>query len=149
MQPQEYHTLEPLEKHHWWYRALHRRLLKRLAREARRRGGPLRVFDACCGTGGLLRILSRRADVAEAEGCDLHPLALSYARSRGVQVRECSVNELQGMRPAGIWSVRWMCCITGRSPPATSWQGWRSCSPRGGLLLNVAAMPCLARRHDV
>jgi SAM-dependent methyltransferase len=150
MQPQEYHTLAAMEEQHWWYRALHRRLLARLAREARRRGRPLRVFDAGCGTGGLLQILSRRADVAEAEGCDLHPLALSYARSRGVKVRWCSVNELQAL-PSG-WDL--VCSVDvlyhREVTPSHALAGMAALlAPGGVLLLNVAAMPCLARRHDV
>jgi SAM-dependent methyltransferase len=150
MQPQEYHTLAALEERHWWYRALHRRLLERLAREARHRGRPLRVFDAGCGTGGLLRLLTQLADVAEAEGCDLHPLALSYARSRGVKVRRCSVNELEAL-PVG-WDL--VCSVDvlyhREVTPSQALAGMAALlAPGGLLLLNVAAMPCLARRHDV
>lgn len=150
MQPQEYHTLAAVEEQHWWFRALRRRLLARLEREARRQGRPLRVFDAGCGTGGLLRLLTRRADVAEAEGCDFHPLALSYARSRGVKVRWCSVNELQTL-PSG-WDL--VCSVDvlyhREVTPSHALAGMAALlAPGGVLLLNVAAMPCLARRHDV
>ncbi len=150
MQPQEYHTLALLEERHWWYQALHRRLLARLAREARQRGRALRVFDAGCGTGGLLRLLASRTDVAEAEGCDLHPLALAYAGSRGAKVRQCSVNELQGL-PAG-WDL--VCSVDvlyhQQVVPSLALAGMASLlAPGGVLLLTVAAMPCLARRHDV
>ena len=57
MQPREYEVMAALEQGHWWYRALRRRLLERLEREAHRRGRPLQVFDAGCGTGGLLHVL--------------------------------------------------------------------------------------------
>lgn len=150
MQPQEYHTLAALEQRHWWYRALHRRLLNRLQREARRQGRPLRVFDAGCGTGGLLRRLRQRPEVSRAEGCDIHPLALAYARSDGLTVRRCSVNELAGL-PGG-WDL--ICSVDvlyhRDVSPRRAMAGMAGLlEPGGALLLNVAAMPCLARGHDI
>lgn len=150
MQPQEYHTLAALEEQHWWYRALRRRLLSRLQREAGQQRRPLRVFDAGCGTGGLLRLLSQRPEVATAAGCDVHPLALAYARSRGLTVRQLSVNELATL------TERWdlVCSIDvlyhREVSPRRALEGMANLLvPGGALLLNVAAMPCLARRHDM
>lgn len=150
MQPQEYHTLAALEERHWWYRALRRRLLSRLQREARRQGRPLRVFDAGCGTGGLLRLLRRRPEVSRAEGCDIHPLALAYARSRELTVRHRSVNELAGL-PGG-WDL--VCSVDvlyhQEVSPRRALEGMAGLLvPGGALLLNVAAMPGLARGHDI
>lgn len=150
MQPQEYHTLAALEQRHWWYRALHRRLLSRLQQEARRQGRPLRVFDAGCGTGGLLRLLRQRPEVSMAEGCDIHPLALAYARSGGLAVRQRSVNELTGL--PGEWDL--VCSVDvlyhQEVSPQRALEGMAGLLvPGGALLLNVAAMPCLARGHDI
>jgi len=149
MQPREYEVMAALEQGHWWYRALRRRLLERLEREAHRRGRPLQVFDAGCGTGGLLQELGRRPEIARAEGCDLHPLALDHARARGLAVRRCSVNELDEV-PAGWDVVLSVDVLYHRQViPERAMAGMAGLlAPGGLLLLNVAAMPCLARRHD-
>jgi methylase of polypeptide subunit release factors len=83
MQDQEYHVLAALEQRHWWYRSLRRRVVERLKREASRQGHARKVFDAGCGTGGMLAELQAQASIASTAGCDLHPLALTYARERG------------------------------------------------------------------
>jgi len=149
MQPQEYHTLAALEKRHWWYRSLQRRLLGRMKREARRQGRPLRVFDAGCGTGGLLLLLRQQPEVNTAEGCDIHPLALDYARSRGLTVRCRSVNELTELR--GEWDLVFSVDVLYHREvsPNRALEGMAGLLvPGGALLVNVAAMPCLARGHD-
>jgi len=149
MHPREYEVMAALEQGHWWYRALRRRLLERLEREARRRGRPLQVFDAGCGTGGLLQVLSRHPGIARAEGCDLHPLALEQARCRGLTVRRCSVNDLDGV--AGGWDVVFSVDVLYHREviPERAMAGMAALlAPGGLLLLNVAAMPGLARRHD-
>jgi SAM-dependent methyltransferase len=94
MQDSEYHAMAALEERHWWYRSLRSRVLARLEVEARRLGRPLEVFDAGCGTGGLLLALRGQPWIAAASGCDGHPVALAYARSRGLTVSEASVNDL-------------------------------------------------------
>jgi SAM-dependent methyltransferase len=149
MQPREYEVMATVEQRHWWYRALRRRLLEGLEREARRRGRPLQVFDAGCGTGGLLQELRRRPDIARAEGCDLHPLALEHARSRGLTVSRCSVNDLEAV--SGGWDVVFSVDVLYHRQviPERAMAGMaRLLAPGGLLLLNVAAMPGLARRHD-
>ena len=50
MQPDEYETMFRVEQTHWWYRALHRRLL-----------------DAGCGTGRVGRELFKRGDLVRAD----------------------------------------------------------------------------------
>ncbi|MEB3303999.1 MAG: class I SAM-dependent methyltransferase [Cyanobacteriota bacterium] len=149
MRPHEYHVLAALEGKHWWYRALRRRLLAKLEQEARRKNRPLRVFDAGCGTGAWLGVLSLHKDIQAAEGCDLHPLAVGYAQARGLKVERRSVNALGGL-PAD-WDV--VCSIDvlyhREVDPQRALEGMAALlAPGGMLLLNVAAMPCLSRPHD-
>jgi SAM-dependent methyltransferase len=149
MQDQEYHVLAALEQQHWWYRSLRRRVVERLQREAARQGHALQVFDAGCGTGGMLAELQAQPTMASTAGCDLHPLALAYARERGLQVVERSVNEL----PVGddlYDAVISLDVLYHRQvDPPRALAGMAAMLRPGGLLLiNVAAMPCLERRHD-
>ncbi len=149
MQDQEYHVLAALEQRHWWYRSLRRRVVERLKREASRQGRALNVFDAGCGTGGMLAELQSEASIAATAGCDLHPLALTYARERGLQVVERSVNELP-VGDALYDAVISLDVLYHRQvDPARALVGMAAMLRPGGLLLiNVAAMPCLERRHD-
>jgi SAM-dependent methyltransferase len=149
MQEAEYHTMAALEQEHWWYRSLHHRVLERLEAEACRQHQPLEVFDAGCGTGGLLLALQQRAWIAAASGCDLHPLALAYARSRGLEVRACSVQALADW-PRRFDVVLSMDVIYHREvQPAAAMAAMATLLRPGGLLLlNTAAMPCLEREHD-
>ena len=149
MQEAEYHAMAALEERHWWYRSLRSRVLARLEREARRLGRPLDVFDAGCGTGGLLLVLKGQPWIAEASGCDSHPVALAYARSRGLTVTEASVNDL-AIGPSRFDAVLSMDVIYHREvKPAAAMAAMASrLRPGGLLLLNTAAMPCLWRDHD-
>lgn len=149
MQESEYHVLAAQESHHWWYRSLHRRVLQRLHKEAQRQGRALRVFDAGCGTGGLLLALARDRAVAHACGCDANPVALRYCGERGLPVRAASVHEL------ATWPERFDVVLSldviyhrDVDPPRAMAAMATLLQPGGLLLLNVAAMPCLSRRHD-
>jgi 2-polyprenyl-3-methyl-5-hydroxy-6-metoxy-1,4-benzoquinol methylase len=149
MQESEYHAMAALEERHWWYRSLRSRVMARLEKEARRLGRPLEVFDAGCGTGGLLVALKGQRWISAASGCDRHPVALAYARSRGLHVSEASVNDLE--IGAGCFDVVLsMDVIYHREvKPAAAMAAMASrLRPGGLLLLNTAAMPCLWRQHD-
>lgn len=149
MQEAEYHAMAGIEDRHWWYRSLRSRVLARLEAEARRRERPLEVFDAGCGTGGLLLALRGQPCIAAASGCDSHPVALAYARSRGLTVTEASVNDLE-IGPGTFDVVLSMDVIYHRDVrPAAAMAAMASrLRPGGLLLLNTAAMPCLWRDHD-
>lgn len=149
MEEAEYHAMAALESRHWWYRSLRRRVLARLEREADLRRRSLEVFDAGCGTGGLLLTLRDRSWIRTASGCDLHPLALAYARSRGLDVRQSAV-EAAAEQAQRFDVVLSMDVLYHRqvSPSAAMAAMAALLRPGGLLLLNAAAMPCLARRHD-
>jgi len=149
MQAEEYEVMAKLEAVHWWYRSLRKRLLSHLDQEVTLQRRPLKVFDAGCGTGGLLASLQHRPDILLAEGCDIHPLALRHARSKGLVVRPCSVNDLQGMTSG--WDVLFSIDVLYHQEvsPSNALAAMASLIAPGGLfLLNVAAMPCLSRDHD-
>ena len=149
MQDQEYHVLAALEQRHWWYRSLRRRVAERLRREAARQGHALKVFDAGCGTGGMLAELQAQPFIACTAGCDLHPLALAYARERGLKVIERSVNELPlGDELHDVVISLDVLYHRQVDPPRALGGMAAMLRPGGVLLINVAAMPCLERRHD-
>jgi SAM-dependent methyltransferase len=149
MDPAEYRTLAAVEQEHWWFCSLHRRVLALLRQEARHQGRSLRIFDAGCGAGGLLLRLQGQPWLAAAEGCDRSPLALELARAHGLAVQIHSVNELADW-PRCYDVVLSMDVLYHRevNPPRALAGMAGLLKPGGLLLLNVAALPCLERRHD-
>jgi SAM-dependent methyltransferase len=84
MERSEYQTLYEQEERFWWYRGMHRLVLRQItplltALGCSREGGA-RVLDAGCGTGGMLARLYERG---RPFGIDFHPDALRLARRRG------------------------------------------------------------------
>lgn len=76
MEPSEYDNVARLQNRHWWYGGMTAISLALLRGALPRRG--LRLLDAGCGAGGMLRHL---AEYGQAAGIDLHPLALKHARA--------------------------------------------------------------------
>lgn len=149
MLKQEYNILSAVEQQHLWFKTLQLLVLRQLEQESRSLGRPLCVFDAGCGTGFLLLRVREEPFVSVAEGCELNTVALAYARSRGLRVEEHSVNCLESW-PRQYDVVHWIDVSYHQNiDPVRSLRGMAALlSPGGLLLVNVAAMPCLARGHD-
>lgn len=147
----EYHVLARVETTHWWFRHLHRQVLDALRQEAQRLGRPLRLFDAGCGTGGLLVQLIRQPWVERVGGCEPNPIAQDYCRQRGLQVEACGIEALAPRASAMELDV--VLCLDvlyhrDVQPQRATAVLAQMLRPGGLLLLNVAAMPCLRRAHD-
>jgi SAM-dependent methyltransferase len=95
MEPSEYDNIARLEDRHWWYRgmaAISLSFLKRALSSHPKLRAKLRVLDAGCGSGGMLR---RLASLGQPFGIDLHPTAIAYAhRSTNDPLARASVEHL-------------------------------------------------------
>ncbi len=80
MEPEEYARIHHHEQRHFWYRGVHALFVGALARSLP--GGPQRLLDAGCGTGGLLESIGKRFPRARRFGFDLSPHALRLAPAR-------------------------------------------------------------------
>ena len=93
METEEYRKMAAVEDGMWYYRALHAHLHRELVRALGHRTA--QVLDAGCGSGGLIRRLSRTEPLWQWTGVDVSPLACALARERGAtDVREASVTKL-------------------------------------------------------
>jgi ubiquinone/menaquinone biosynthesis C-methylase UbiE len=93
MEADEYRKLADVEDHMWYFYALHGHIERALDAA----GAPgIRVLDAGCGTGGLIRRLTPRHPGWRWSGIDLEPLAYALARERtvGADIRPASVTAL-------------------------------------------------------
>lgn len=86
MEPSEYENIARIEEHHWWYQGMAAISLSLLDSHmaGRRALPPLRILDAGCGPGGMLKRLSA---LGRPIGIDFHPLALGLAAGRAPLVR--------------------------------------------------------------
>src|SRR5262245_19681279 len=85
--PREYEAMRAAEDGLWWYRNLNRLVVAAIRRRFPARApGDLRILDAGCGTGGLLRHLVSLG-YTNYEGFDLSPHALELATASGLKLR--------------------------------------------------------------
>jgi SAM-dependent methyltransferase len=80
MEPDEFRKMAATEDSLWYYRALHRHVVRSLAAALPETGA--RVLDAGCGTGGLLRRMHGAQPDWVLTGIDVSPLAVELARQR-------------------------------------------------------------------
>lgn len=91
MERDEYRLMYELEERHWWYAGLHELLLSTI-REISGNVRTLKILDAGCGTGFMLKGLER---FGNAFGIDISETALEYCRRRGLRrVARSSVTAL-------------------------------------------------------
>lgn len=80
--------MREVEDTHWWYVALHEKILA----EACAEGRSLQMLDAGCGTGGLLKFM---APYVDAVGIDVSELAVIHAKARGMQAHIADLNSIE------------------------------------------------------
>jgi len=147
----EYQNIFESEERQWWYvgmRALSLALLEGPLGQLDNGSSPLRLLDAGCGTGGNLLPLSR---FGRGVGIDLSPLALRFARERGVSTARAGLLSLP-------FPDRTFDCVTSFDVIYHAWvtddraatrEMARVLRPGGLLLLRVPALMLLWGGHDV
>lgn len=143
MKPGQHDLLRAVEDEHWWYRTLHTQVLDALKRHAR---PGARVFDAGCGTGGLL---ARLGDFG-ARGCDASAQAVEHCRARGLRSVVLSRVETLPCDDASFDAVLSLDVLyhAGVDEMAALHEARRVLRPDGLLVLNLPAFECLRVDHD-
>ena len=148
MNPDEYIKLAEVEDRMWYFRSLHRHVLRLLQRGLA--GVPeARILDAGCGTGGLLRFLSEAEPAWRLRGIDLSPLACERARRRTTaEVVEASATALPF--EAGCFDAIISADVLPQveQPIEIVSELARCTRPGGAVVINAAAYRWLRSYHD-
>ncbi len=147
MQPDEYRKMAGVEDAMWYYRALHRHVLRSLARTLPT--GPTLVLDAGCGTGGLLRRLREAQPAWTLTGLDFSPIACELARERtGGDIVQGSVAALPFADATfdAVVSCDVVCQV---ADPAQALREFHRClKPGGPVVLTMPAYQWMFSYHD-
>ncbi len=150
MNPEEYEVMYQVEDHHWWYLGMERitcGLLERAlpaAHEAR----SLKILDAGCGTGAVMKYLTRYGEVT---GFDFSAEALKFSRRRG-NVRLTQASVLQLPYASNLFDVLVsfdVICEVGVDDRQALCEFARVLRPGGIVLLRLPAYPWMRGQHDV
>ncbi len=146
MRPNEYRQLFVLEETHWWYVGLRELLFAFLDRAFANR--PIRLLDAGCGAGLVLKLLARPGT---SFGLDLSPTALSFCRRRNLRnLLRASADRLpvcnaqfDCILSLDVLYHRWI-----QNDAAALIEYARALKPGGRLILHLPAYPFLKSSHD-
>jgi SAM-dependent methyltransferase len=148
MELEEYHKMAAVEDEMWYYHVLRRHIWRLLKPHLRKES--VRVLDAGCGTGGLIRCLQPKEPNWQFTGVDWSTLACELARQRGcADVRVADVTELP-MTTAEFDAVVSTDVLYHVEDDALALQELvRVLRPGGVLVINVPAYQWLWSYHDV
>jgi SAM-dependent methyltransferase len=150
MNREEYEVMYQVEDRHWWYLGMEqitRALLERALppdREAR----PLKILDAGCGTGAVMKYLARYGEVT---GFDFSTEALKFSRQRGhTRLAQASVTQIPLASHVFDVLVSFdVLCEIGVDDRQALSEFARVLKPGGIVLLRLPAFSWMRGQHDV
>ena len=149
MEDHIYKQISKVELYHWWYKHLHSIIIDTLSREAKRLNISFSILDAGCGTGGLISKLQNKPYIEKILGSDPHPLSFKYSKDKGILIKNYSIEKIYKIKEK--FDV--VLCIDvlyhkNVNPKKGINNLFKLLKPGGILILNVAAMPSLRRKHS-
>jgi SAM-dependent methyltransferase len=145
----EYERMAAVEERSWWFRGLHRNLIRAWHRAVSAPATPL-LLDAGCGTGGLLSQLGHDTPQARRFGIDVDRLAAATARDKShalVAVGSTAALPVAAASLDAVFSAD-VLCHRGVEPIAALRSIHSSLRPGGALILNLPAYRWLLSGHD-
>jgi SAM-dependent methyltransferase len=148
MKPEEYQVMYDVEDTYWWYVGMRSIFLSLLDGQYRARTD-LKILDAGCGTGAMLRHLIPYGRVV---GVDISPEAIRLATSREVEGCELIQSSLTDLPFDGeafdlVTSFDVICCIDEADLAFSELS--RVLKPGGRVILNLPAYNPLRSEHDL
>ena len=146
MESVEYTLMEEVEETMWWYHGLHTNILQALNKYV-----PVftDLFDAGCGTGGMLKLIRAAHPAAHLHGLDISEQACIAARAKsGATVTKGSVDALP--YPDGSFDALISLDVLGYDLDTdAAVSGFlRVLKPGGHAIINLAAYQWMLSYHD-
>ena len=144
MNESEYITMYHAEDTHWWYVSLHNLILRSIPHNSR----PLAIYDAGCGTGRLLQLLS---DHGTGKGCDASEAAVRFCQKRGLTTvvhADLNTMTLEKDRYDVITSIDVLYHANIGDERAVLQKMYDALKSGGVLILQVPAYEWLRSNHD-
>src|SRR5512143_3753111 len=150
MNLEEYEVMYQAEDHHWWYLGMEQitcSLLER-ALSAEREARSLKILDAGCGTGAVMKYLARYGEVT---GFDFSAQALRFSQKRGhTRLAQASVQEIPFAHELFDLIVSFdVICERGVHDDQALSEFARILKPGGLVMLRLPAYDWLRGKHDV
>ncbi|MFL5730812.1 MAG: class I SAM-dependent methyltransferase [Cytophagaceae bacterium] len=146
----EYEKIYLGEKKLWWYRILHKMVLKALARYFNDK--EIHIVDAGCGTGGLIDSL-REHSYLHVKGFDISAHALAFCRQRKLDVFEGDLKKIADYFPAGsadaLISNDNLYFLSEQEQASFLKNTWHILKPGGILILNLPVLKAFRGTHDI
>jgi len=147
MNKQEYEIMYRFEENYWWYVGLHELILFYVNKYSK---GSLdkRIFDAGCGTGKMLEMLS---NYTYTEGVDFSEEAVFFSKKRGIKnIKVANLNTWKAKENSYdfIISADVICSIGIENDLIIVDNFMKSLKKGGILILNLPALEVLRRNHD-
>lgn len=148
----EYRRMAEVEARMWWYTSLHADLLALIRRHFGERRD-IRILDAGCGTGGLLRLL-RQHGYHNTLGVDISDIAVARTREQGFEVLQGSIADARLLAGIGkvdlLLSLDVVCSLPDEAARLSFFQEAERLLDDGGLMLvQTPAFACLGGIHDL
>lgn len=147
MKASEYRNIFENEQFHWWYEGM-KVIAVGLLEKYLPRKRELKILDAGCGTGGMMKVLSKYGTVF---GIDNSPRAISLCQKQGIKRAIVgSVNNLSFPKNSFDLVTSFdVLCSQGIDVPVAIGEFARVLKPAGQVLIRVPAFEFFRGGHDV
>jgi SAM-dependent methyltransferase len=148
MNLEEYEVMYQVEDHHWWYLGMEQITCRLLERYLPQAGSALKILDAGCGTGAVMKYLCKYGEVT---GFDYAAEALRFSQKRGhVRLVQASVLEIPFVPELFDLIVSFdVICERGVHDEQALSEFARILKPGGLVMLRLPAYEWLRGKHDV
>lgn len=147
MNKDEYPLMHKMELDYWWYKGLHD-LVEKIIRKHLLQRNDMSIFDAGCGTGGVLHIAER---YGKSAGIDFSEEAILFCKKD--KLEDVSQQDLNTWRPSPdlydmVICLDVLCHSSIEDVEKIIGNFHHALKSNGICLINLPAFPMLFRNHD-
>ena len=146
MRKGQYERYYSLEDDYWWFLGMRDIFYRSISRIYKGRED-MRILDAGCGTGGMIKDLQR---FGECTGIDIEPKALEFCRSRGAARLVCAKGSELPFKD-GTFDLITLFSVVEHIDDDAGFlkEVHRVCKDNGRIVLSTSAFKFLWSAHDV